>query len=585
MTNQPDEGSAPREAARDPFAPPHAAYPQPRHAAPPAGPEPSPQPAPTWPAPGQPAASSAEPPAQRPAPARGYASGYPSGPSTSAGRDAGLVPPYRPSQPQSQPQPQPQAPYPTPPAEAREQAADGSAAAQPAAGAAPTQPPASMPAYRPPAYGPPAAPAFGHAVPSAYPTQPTHPTQQTHAAAPGAQAQPGYPPYQPPFPPAPRLPYPDLDPEPRRRRTLSLVWVVPLLVLALVAGLVGGLLGSRLTHDDRLVDAGLPAAPAGGAAAPRASDSVAGIAAEVLPSVVSIQVSGAQGQATGSGFVLRQDGYILTNNHVVTEGSDATASSIVVTFGDGTEKKARVVGRTPDYDLAVVKVDVKGLTPLALGDSDKVVVGDPVVAVGAPLGLAGTVTTGIVSALNRPVSAGGEQSSDTAFINAIQTDAAINPGNSGGPLVDGKGQVIGINSAIAQPPGTSSSSGGSIGLGFAIPSNQARRTAEQLIETGHATYPVIGVLLDQRYSGQGVRVATGPQNGQAPVTDGGPADRAGIRSGDVILSIDGRPVTDPDELVVAIRARTPGDTVVLRVRSGSADARDVRVKLDESQSD
>jgi len=297
----------------------------------------------------------------------------------------------------------------------------------------------------------------------------------------------------------------------------------------------------------------------------------------VLPSVVSIEVSHAEGEGSGSGFVLRQDGYVLTNNHVV---AGAQGGSLVVQFADGTELPGTVVGATPEYDLAVVKVETTGLTPLALGDSDEVVVGDPVVAIGAPLGLVGTVTTGIVSALNRPVVAGDD--GGTAFINAIQTDAAINPGNSGGPLVNARGEVVGINSAIAQLPGRLTSVG-SIGLGFAIPSNQARRTAEQLIETGAATYPVIGVLLDPEYSGEGVRVFEEDPPDARAVTLDGPADLAGIRRGDVILAIDGRPVTASEELIVAIRAHEPGDTVVLRVRTGD-DERDVRVRLDAAPS-
>jgi putative serine protease PepD len=362
-----------------------------------------------------------------------------------------------------------------------------------------------------------------------------------------------------------------------RRRGLSFGATALVVVLAVVAGAVGGVLGTRLLANDHLPDAGLPAA-VGTGVGDRAPESVAGIAARVLPSVVSIQITGPDGSATGSGLVLRQDGYILTNNHVVA-GSDVAGTTIEVLFADGSESAATVVGATADYDLAVVKVDRTGLVPLVLGNSDDVVVGDPVVAIGAPLGLEGTVTTGIVSALNRPVSAG--DSSDTAFINAIQTDAAINPGNSGGPLVNAAGEVVGINSAIAQPPGSLSTAGGSIGLGFAITSNQARRTSEQLIETGHATYPIIGVLLDQRYVGEGVQVSNDDQGSTAAVSPGGPADRAGIRRGDVILAIDGRPVTEPDELIVAIRAKTPGDAVVLRVRTASSE-RDVRVVLDES---
>ena len=370
-------------------------------------------------------------------------------------------------------------------------------------------------------------------------------------------------------------PVPERAPR-RPRRALSAVWAVPLVVLSLLAGGAGGVLAERVL-DSRPSDAALPEVV--GAEDVGELRGVAAIAGAVLPSVVSIEVRSAQGEGTGSGFVLREDGYILTNNHVVAAAGDD--AEIVVVFADGTEEAAEVVGRTSEYDLAVIKVEREGLTPLLLGDSDGVVVGDPVVAVGAPLGLQGTVTTGIVSALNRPVSAGS--ATDTAFINAIQTDAAINPGNSGGPLVNADGEVIGINSAIAQTPGAAAATG-SIGLGFAIPSNQVRRTAEELIETGRATYPVIGVLLDQRYEGEGVQVLSEAQNGQQPVTPGGPAEKAGIVPGDVIVAIDGRPVTQADELIVAIRAKAPGDAVTLTVRTGDED-RDVRVVLDEFTSD
>lgn len=368
--------------------------------------------------------------------------------------------------------------------------------------------------------------------------------------------------------------------ERRRPRRAVPVWALVLTVVAsLVAGGAGGVLGARWFDDRRPDDAALPLAPVEDGD-PAEMTGVAAIAEAVLPSVVAIEVRSATGGGTGSGFVLREDGYVLTNDHVVAPAADG--ASVVVVFADGSEEPAELVGRTTEYDLAVIKVERAGLTPLVLGDSDAVVVGESVVAIGAPLGLASTVTTGIVSALNRPVTAGDPQA--PAFINAIQTDAAINPGNSGGPLVNARGEVIGINSAIAQAPGTAQTSAGSIGLGFAIPSNQARRTAEQLIETGRATYPVIGALLDVRYVGEGVQVAAEPQDGTPPLTPGGPADRAGLEPGDVILAIDGRPVTAADELIVAIRARAPGDAVVLTVREGDGE-REVRVVLDEFTGD
>ncbi|WP_062135892.1 S1C family serine protease [Demequina aestuarii] len=312
---------------------------------------------------------------------------------------------------------------------------------------------------------------------------------------------------------------------------------------------------------------------ASGEAVERPADSVASVAASVMPSVVSIEARvGGAGESTGSGFVIREDGYVLTNNHVV-DG----AESVTVILSDGSELDADVVGATADYDLAVLQVDADGLTPMVFADSSDVVVGDATIAVGSPLGLEGTVTTGIVSALHRPVTAG--DANGTAFIDAIQTDAAINPGNSGGPLLNSKGEVIGVNSAIAAIPSGSGGTSGSVGLGFAIPSNQAQRTAEQLIETGVATYPVIGVQLDQRYTGEGVKVI----DDEFGVVEGGPAEVAGVQAGDVITAIDGRPITQVDELVVQIRAKAVGDDVTLTVqRDGSS--RDIVVTLDSSSS-
>jgi putative serine protease PepD len=349
---------------------------------------------------------------------------------------------------------------------------------------------------------------------------------------------------------------------------------------ALILGALGGF-GAAFAYDQVNDDGGtsndvaaLPAADIKDSPQTLEPGSVAAISAAVLPSVVSIESSTADGRAsTGSGFVVREDGYIATNNHVV-EGADG--GTVKVLFSDGSVVEATVVGTSSDYDLAVLKVDKTDLTPLALGDSSALVVGDPVIAVGSPLGLDSTVTTGIVSALHRAVTTGGDSESSPAFIDAIQTDAAINPGNSGGPLIDAAGQVIGINSAIASTA-TQGAQAGSVGLGFAIPSNQVRRTVEEIIATGTATFPVVGVMLDPSNQGEGVLVAT-EVDGQPGVVPGGPADEAGIKGGDIITAIDGRTITRGDDLVVAIRAKAPGDSVVLTVKRDGTE-QDITVKL------
>jgi putative serine protease PepD len=393
-----------------------------------------------------------------------------------------------------------------------------------------------------------------------------------------------------PPPDGPPLDSPPLDSPPlevppahahRAPTTLPLPAVLALAaVVALVAGLLGGLGGAWWQNHRDNGGPGISLPRASGGSTARPADSVAGVVRRVLPSVVTIKVTGSQVSDTGSGFVLHSSGYVVTNNHVVSAA--ATGGTISVVFADGKSVKGTIVGRDASYDLAVVKVARTGVPELTLGESKDVVVGDPVIAVGAPLGLQGSVTTGIVSALNRPVTA-GEVRSESSFINAIQTDAAINPGNSGGPLVDAAGDVIGVNSAIAQLPGGSGlgAQSGSIGVGFAIPSDQVRTTAEQLISTGKALHPVIGVLLDQQYQGEGVQVAKSASNGQPPITPGGPADRAGIKPGDVITAIDGHPASDSDEFVVAIRAHAPGDVVTLTVRTGSKE-RTVMVTLQGS---
>ena len=327
------------------------------------------------------------------------------------------------------------------------------------------------------------------------------------------------------------------------------------LVVGIVAGVAGFMVGRELdgtsgSSSDVVAPVALP--QQAGDISPRAGTSIAGIAKAVLPSVVSIQVEGAKADGSGSGFIIRKDGYILTNNHVANLGGPD--GKLTVVFADGTKASGKIVGSNSSYDLAVVKVDRAGLSPLTLGNSASAQVGDTVIAIGAPLGLDGTVTTGIVSALDRPVTA-GESNDQTSYINAIQTDAAINPGNSGGPLLDGAGRVIGVNSAIATMGQSAGGEAGNIGLGFSIPINTAKRIAEELIATGTSSTPIIGVVLDMTYDDGGAKVRE--------VNAGGPAKNGGIQVGDIIRSVNGRAIDDGTELVVAIRTFVPGDVITV----------------------
>ncbi|GAA5161285.1 MULTISPECIES: S1C family serine protease [Amycolatopsis] len=299
------------------------------------------------------------------------------------------------------------------------------------------------------------------------------------------------------------------------------------------------------------------------------SGSVEAVAQKVSPSVVELVVSGSQEQGEGSGFVLSTDGYVLTNNHVVEVA--ANGGSIQAVFQDGTKATATIVGRDPTTDVAVVKVQgAKNLTPVSLGNSDDLQVGQSVVAFGSPFELAGTVTSGIVSALHRPVRAGGSSGDQTTVMSAIQTDAAINPGNSGGPLVNLSGQVIGINSAIYSPQ----SSGGfgqqteatNAGIGFAIPINQARRTAQEIIDSGKATQTYIGAGVSDAQSG-GALIQS--------VQAGSPAEQAGLKAGDVVTKVDTQVINDADGLIAAVRTRAPNDKVTFTL----SDGRTVQVTL------
>ncbi|WP_433008186.1 S1C family serine protease [Kribbella sp. CA-294648] len=338
-------------------------------------------------------------------------------------------------------------------------------------------------------------------------------------------------------------------PPQKPNRVIGLAAIVALIV-GLIAGAGAAAAVVALDRNGPVDEQAGP--PVGQGADPKVkTGSVASIAQALLPSVVQLKVEGADNSnATGSGFVIDNSGHILTNNHVVSAA--ASGGSIQVVTQKGKTSTARLVGRSPAYDLAVVQVVGVDAPSVQFGESAKAIVGQDVVAIGSPLGLAGTVTSGIVSAKNRPVTAGGE--GEISYINALQTDAAINPGNSGGPLVDMEGHVIGVNSAIATVRGAQEGTSGNIGLGFAIPIDQARRTAQQLIASGKASYPVIGANVDMQFEG-GARVSE--------VTPGSPAQRAGLRTGDVIIRINNQPVDTAEALIVAIRAHRPGESVRL----------------------
>ncbi|MFZ9226971.1 MAG: S1C family serine protease [Candidatus Nanopelagicales bacterium] len=352
----------------------------------------------------------------------------------------------------------------------------------------------------------------------------------------------------------------------KKRTPLSAVVVISLLVGGLAGGAVGFVAADLAngvssnptqTIQSPTTNTNVPITPA--------NETVSQIVQNVKSSVVSIKADGNSGTGTGSGFIYRQDGYIITNNHVVAPALNG--GKLTVFLENKTEFEARLIGRNPSYDLAVLKIEATGLSPVKIGDSNALNVGDLTVAFGSPLGLSGTVTSGIVSAVNRPVTAGGQD--DQSFISAIQTDAAINPGNSGGPLVNGQAEVIGVNSAIATLGFGGQS--GSIGLGFAIPMNQAQRIITEIINTGKSTTPIAGISIDSTYQGTGARIAE--------VVADGPASKTDLKTGDVVTKINGEIVGDSTELIVAIRRNNPGDTILLTVKNSSGNEREVSVVL------
>lgn len=402
-----------------------------------------------------------------------------------------------------------------------------------------------------------------------YPPQhgtPQHGTPQPGTPQPGAHPPQGPPPGGGNAQPAP---------QPGKRRPGTGALVAGALAFLLVGGAVGGAVGGFVASERS--DSGTVVTSNGTVvqAQPLATEpggSVQNVAAKVLPSVVEVQVQTQTGGGEGSGVVLSADGLILTNNHVATAGGQS-ATGIQVGFSDGSVAPATLVAADPASDIAVIKADKTGLTPIAIGSSSNLVVGQEVVAIGSPLGLSGTVTSGIISALNRPVSTSGNNSDQSSVIDAIQTDAAINPGNSGGALVNMNGELIGINTAIATlGGGAQGSAAGSIGLGFAIPVDQAKRISDELIQTGKAVQTQIGISVPQVSNVNGAQVMS--------VVPGGPADNAGIKQGEVITAVDDRPIDSGDALIAAIRSHAPGDKVQVTVTGANGgSARTVDVTL------
>ncbi|WP_322767667.1 S1C family serine protease [Frankia sp. Cr1] len=363
-------------------------------------------------------------------------------------------------------------------------------------------------------------------------------------------------------------------PPPPRRRRLAAAAIALALVCAGVGGGVGALVAGGNDGTTVVSSAGLQRGTSTAGTSPAASGTVSAAAQTILPSVVTIAATSRNQASTGSGVIIRQDGYILTNNHVVTDA--AQGGSLKVTTQDGKDFTAKIVGTDPTSDLAVVKIDATGLKAATFGDSDALSVGELVVAVGSPLGLSGTVTSGIVSAMHRPVRTGDTNVQDSnAVLDAIQTDAPINPGNSGGPLVNSKGELIGINSAIATVGSSSGGFGsqqeqqaGNIGVGFAIPSNYAQSIAGELISKGAAVHPYLGVNASTAGASQTDPNGDGSGATIQNLVGNGPAQQAGLQDGDVITKLGDRRITSVDGLIAAVRSQPIGSKVTITYTRG-----------------
>jgi putative serine protease PepD len=470
-------------------------------------------------------------------------------------------------------------------------------------------PPPQQPGYRPVSDQRGATGYSGHGQQQTYPPgyewsygqqQPTHRQQYGHFGGGHGGPPTGAPP---PLPGAPR----------KRSRAGALA--VGAVAVAVVSAGIGGAAASVIEHHGQLTSAADGAFPGGAAPSVPAANAPVGsveqVAAKVVPSVVMLETDLGRQSEEGSGIILSSDGLILTNNHVVATaanphahaphekkpnqgggpddpggpgpGPDADpgqgggAPKTTVTFSDGRTAEFTVVGADPTTDIAVVRVQgISGLTPISIGSSSGLRVGQPVMAVGSPLGLEGTVTTGIVSALNRPVSTTGESGNQNTVLDAVQTDAAINPGNSGGALVNMSGQLVGVNSAIATLGGDSpDAQSGSIGLGFAIPVDQAKRIADELIATGTASHASLGVQVTNDKDTPGAKVVEVVPNGAAAA--------AGVPGGVVVTKVDDRTVNSADALVAAVRSKAPGDKVTLTYKDPSGDSKKVQVTLGKAQ--
>lgn len=342
------------------------------------------------------------------------------------------------------------------------------------------------------------------------------------------------------------------------------------LVIGLVAGFLGGYLGQLAGGSGTPTASNTTGTSVGGTGASTPGFCNAEtVAAKVLPAIVTINVVSEAGGGVGTGSIIRDDGYILTNNHVIADA--ANGATIIVTFSNGQQVPATLVGRSPQADIAVVKVDVGAKLPaVAIGDSDALAVGQPVVALGAPLGLSSTVTAGIVSALGRDVPVPSDDGGTALLAGAIQTDAAINPGNSGGALVDCDGAQVGVNSAIATVPNAAGQAGGgSVGIGFAVPVNLAMSLADQLIDTGKVSYPYFGMQVVVIPADVAAKFNTEPGLFVEGVTPGGPAEAAGLKAGDIITALDGQPATDAAVLTRLKLTKKVGDTVEVSYLRGT----------------